>query len=169
MEVIPFIKKNKILLIIASWFILVLIAWVVNGLLPSNEASGIKPPSSYTSPSVSVYLAPTKASNSSLKTGSSSSNTSTSISGNSYNQNRVKYARIVYDGQVNLRRTPGYMNKNDAVDVMTTLLPGTEMRVVGGPEYIDGINWWNVKWNGYQGWMADHRGNGELLLEFFWE
>lgn len=169
MEIIPFIKKNKILVIIVGWVILVFIAWAVNSATPTKGTSSHVSPSINPTPTVRVYVAPTKSSYSTQKTGSSSGSTSISTSGSSSNQNREKYARIVFDGQVNLRRTPGYMNKNDAVDVVTTLLSGTEMRVVGGPEYIDGLNWWNVEWNGYQGWMADHRWNGELLLEFYWE
>jgi hypothetical protein len=68
--------------------------------------------------------------------------------------------------QVNLRRTPGYTNKNDAQDVIYKIDCGARVEILGESRHADGLTWWNVSWNGYTGWLADHTGSGREILIF---
>ncbi|MBV6401300.1 MAG: hypothetical protein CNIPEHKO_01599 [Anaerolineales bacterium] len=68
--------------------------------------------------------------------------------------------------EVNLRRSPGYSNKSNIVDVIIKVPTGAYVQIIGGPEIADGLQWWYVSWNGYEGWMADHTGKGRVILEF---
>lgn len=70
---------------------------------------------------------------------------------------------VVYDGGVNLRRTPGYQNK-PAGDSLKTIASGAQGVVVTGPEDVDGLRWWKVRFGGDEGWMAERSSQGRLLL-----
>ncbi len=70
---------------------------------------------------------------------------------------------------VRLRRTPGYLDKADD-DILATLEPGAEGKVIGGPTTADELIWWQVRTVGddrrpLDGWMAEANRNGSLLLE----
>jgi len=67
--------------------------------------------------------------------------------------------------QVNLRSTPGYLNK-DASDVVYMIDCGQNVQLLGDNQSADGLTWWHVTWNGYTGWIADHTGNGHTILVF---
>jgi hypothetical protein len=77
-----------------------------------------------------------------------------------------RFARITFDvEEVNLRKTPGYLYK-DQGDIITTISAGELVQVVSGPKSADGLSWWLVTWQGSTGWMADHTGSGRTILDF---
>ncbi len=65
---------------------------------------------------------------------------------------------------VRMRRSPGYVNKNDATDSLHYMEAGDTLVVRGGPQIVDGLCWWFVEHQGFQGWTADHSQEGRLLL-----
>jgi hypothetical protein len=65
-----------------------------------------------------------------------------------------------------LRLTPGYSDKNNDVDLLANVPAEAIVEILGGPVQADGLNWWNVSWNGTSGWMADHTGSGKTILIF---
>jgi hypothetical protein len=77
---------------------------------------------------------------------------------------QISCAEKIY--KVNLRRTPGYINKDDSVDSIYEVPCGESVELLGDTEYVDGLNWWKVSWNGYTGWIADHTGSGRTILIF---
>ena len=78
-----------------------------------------------------------------------------------------RYARITNQvAEVNLRATPGYIDKNDLTDVVVRIPQGELVEIIGGPEEKDGLTWWNITWNGYIGWIADHTGSGREIMDF---
>lgn len=68
--------------------------------------------------------------------------------------------------RVNLRRTPGYVNKSDAADSIYEIPCGEYVELLGDTEYVDGLTWWKVEWNGHTGWVADHTASGKTILIF---
>lgn len=68
-------------------------------------------------------------------------------------------------GKVNLRRTPGYKSKDDT-DVIVEIPSGEILNLLGGPQFVEGLNWWYVEWNGYKGWMAERTMSGKTILVF---
>jgi hypothetical protein len=72
-------------------------------------------------------------------------------------------ARVVY-ASVRMRRTPGYVGKNDAADSVHYLKQGDVVNIAGGPEGKDGLCWWYADYEGIRGWTADHSSEGTLLL-----
>lgn len=79
----------------------------------------------------------------------------------------TKYATIsnkVYFA--NLRRSPGYLNKEDSEDSITEVPQGAELNIIDGPEKADGISWWYVEWKNYRGWIAEHTASGKTILVF---
>lgn len=68
--------------------------------------------------------------------------------------------------EVNLRRSPGYVNKNDNSDVIVKISSGQTVEIIGGPSSADGLTWWNIYWLGNSGWVADHTGSGRKILVF---
>ena len=68
--------------------------------------------------------------------------------------------------QASLRSSPGYLNKDDTVDVIYKIDCGQTVELLGGSQYSDGLTWWKVSWNGYSGWMADHTTSGRIILVF---
>lgn len=65
-----------------------------------------------------------------------------------------------------LRQSPGYSNKNNDIDLLANVPAGATVQILGGPEQADGLDWWNVSWNGVTGWMADHTSSGKTILIF---
>ncbi len=89
----------------------------------------------------------------------------TQITSNQNSSNR--YARISDEvEEVNLRRSPGYLSKNDDTDVIVKIPKGALAEIVGGPTDKDNLTWWKVSWNGHEGWIADHTGNGRTIMIF---
>ena len=81
--------------------------------------------------------------------------------------NSASFARITGEVvEVNLRQSPGYVNKNDYLDVVAKIPAGALVEIIGGPQPQDGLNWWYVSWNGYAGWLADHTSSGREILDF---
>ena len=66
--------------------------------------------------------------------------------------------------EVNMRRTSGYQNKTRQ-DVITTVSSGQVVRIVAGPKQSDGLSWWLVRWDAYEGWMAEYNAGKRVLLE----
>jgi hypothetical protein len=78
-------------------------------------------------------------------------------------------ARIACDAgiiEVNMRKSPGYLGKDDTLDRVAKVPCGEYVEIIDGPQNKDGLRWWYVLWNGYKGWMADHTGKGRLILIF---
>ncbi len=69
----------------------------------------------------------------------------------------------VNDGAVNLRKTPGYQNK-PASDRIALVPANDRLKIIGGPALMDGLTWWNVEWQGQQGWIAETRASGGRIL-----
>lgn len=70
---------------------------------------------------------------------------------------------IAYAGGVNLRRTPGYQNK-PAGDALRTVNGGATGTITAGPVDLDGLRWWQVRFDADEGWMAERSSQGRLLL-----
>ncbi len=63
-----------------------------------------------------------------------------------------------------LRKTPGYVNKNDAEDVIDAVPGGSIVKVIGGPAAVDEQSWWLVNWENQDGWLSDHsKSFGQIL------
>ncbi|RME56080.1 MAG: M23 family metallopeptidase, partial [Caldilineae bacterium] len=68
--------------------------------------------------------------------------------------------------EVNVRRTPGFVNK-PSDDVVASVPSQALLRLVDGPRQADGLFWWQVQWvenPGVQGWMAEVSPGGVRLL-----
>lgn len=66
-------------------------------------------------------------------------------------------------GAVNLRRTPGYLNKGG--DDVIVVVPADQLgEVLNGPELVDGLPWWHVQIGDNVGWMAERSSRGIVLL-----
>jgi len=72
--------------------------------------------------------------------------------------------QVISAAAVNLRRTPGYLNK-PAGDVLGTVLRGATVDIIGGPQSVDNLTWWQVRAGDREGWMAETRANGDSLLQ----
>lgn len=74
---------------------------------------------------------------------------------------------VLTQATVRLRQSPGYVNQPPA-DIIADAPPNTRLRVVGGPQTVDGLIWWQVDApvQGVQrrGWMAERDPNGVTLL-----
>jgi len=74
---------------------------------------------------------------------------------------------VVTTDYVRVRRTPGYVGK-DETDVVKDVLPGTVGVILGGPQSLDELTWWQVKLdtegNEIEGWAAEVAPNGVQLL-----
>lgn len=68
--------------------------------------------------------------------------------------------------KVNLRKSPGYVGKNDNKDVISEVPCGELLDLLRQTKYVDDLTWWRVKWNNYEGWVSDHTGSGKLILVF---
>jgi hypothetical protein len=71
-------------------------------------------------------------------------------------------------GFVNLRKSPGYLNK-PADDVIASLPPDAQVAVVGGPHQANTLTWWEVRGvdgdtNAFDGWLAETDPSGVQLL-----
>ena len=67
---------------------------------------------------------------------------------------------------VRLRKSPGYISKDDLADTVTEIPCGETVTIIGGPTKKDGLNWYQVSWNGKKGWVADYTSTGKLILIF---
>jgi hypothetical protein len=68
--------------------------------------------------------------------------------------------------QASLRTSPGYIDKDDSIDVIVRIDCGQKVELLGDSQDADSLTWWKVSWNGYSGWMADHTGSGKVILIF---
>lgn len=68
--------------------------------------------------------------------------------------------------KVNLRRSPGYISKNDNKDVITEVSCNENLVLLLETRYKDELTWWKVGWRNYEGWISDHTGSGKVILEF---
>ena len=74
-----------------------------------------------------------------------------------------KTINVVHDS-VRMRHSPGYVEKDDTKDSKHYMKTGDKVVIKDGPQIKDGLCWWLVEHNGYQGWTADHSREGRLLL-----
>jgi murein DD-endopeptidase MepM/ murein hydrolase activator NlpD len=75
---------------------------------------------------------------------------------------------IVSPDPVNLRHTPGYVDKPQG-DVVATLPPATGLSIIEGAQQADGLFWWRVRGTvsggqDIEGWVAEAAPNGVRLL-----
>lgn len=68
--------------------------------------------------------------------------------------------------KVNLRRTPGYKNKNDSIDSIFEIPCDEYVELLGDTKSVDGLTWWKIRWNELTGWVADHTASGKTILIF---
>jgi hypothetical protein len=68
--------------------------------------------------------------------------------------------------KVNLRKSPGYANKNDNEDVITEIPCDESLNLQLETKFVDGLTWWKVNWKSYEGWVSDHTGSGKTILTF---
>ena len=79
----------------------------------------------------------------------------------------VQYAIISGEVfKVNMRKSPGYQNKNNETDVVVEVPTGSRVKILRGPKVADGLNWWFVEWMGYKGWIAETTFSGKTILVF---
>jgi hypothetical protein len=72
-------------------------------------------------------------------------------------------AKISYFSRVNIRQSYGYINKPES-DVVVTVPSGAVLEIVGGPQRADNLTWWRVRWDGWEGWIAEYTaGNRQIL------
>jgi hypothetical protein len=64
---------------------------------------------------------------------------------------------------VNVRRTPGYLGKL-TTDVVTVVKPGESLEIIEGPTPMDKLNWWHIRYNGIDGWVAEATASGVQIL-----
>jgi hypothetical protein len=69
---------------------------------------------------------------------------------------------------INMRQTPGFQNQ-PASDIVATLPQGTQVQLVEGPRFADGLTWWrgqtSVSGSTVVGWVAESTPAGVPLLE----
>lgn len=68
--------------------------------------------------------------------------------------------------KVNLRKSPGYANKNDNKDVIVEIPCGESLNLLLETRFADELTWWKVNWKSYEGWVSDHTGSGKTILTF---
>ena len=68
--------------------------------------------------------------------------------------------------EANLRRSPGYLNKNDQGDVLLRVSCGQTLSILRGPVSADGLDWWYIEYNGFEGWIAETTAAGRTILVF---
>jgi hypothetical protein len=76
----------------------------------------------------------------------------------------ISCANKIY--KVNLRRTPGYKNKDEATDSIYEIPCGESVELLGDKKEVDQLTWWKIRWNDYTGWVADHTASGKTILIF---
>lgn len=84
------------------------------------------------------------------------------------------FAQVNYEAQisceeiskVNLRKSPGYANKNDNKDVIVEIPCGESLNLQLETKFADELTWWKVNWKSYEGWVSDHTGSGKTILTF---
>jgi hypothetical protein len=71
---------------------------------------------------------------------------------------------VVYYGAVNVRQRPG----DEKTSTCDWTRPGDRFVLVGGPEYVDGVWWWQVESEACVtgGWIAEERQNGLKLFDY---
>ncbi|NOZ72930.1 MAG: M23 family metallopeptidase [Chloroflexi bacterium] len=77
--------------------------------------------------------------------------------------------KVYAQTHINLRRSPGYLNKT-ASDILLRVVPGTGLIVLQGPQKVDNLVWWQVrasKANGeeIEGWVASATARGRRLID----
>lgn len=68
--------------------------------------------------------------------------------------------------KVNLRKSPGYANKNDNKDVIVEIPCGESLNLQLETRFADELTWWKVNWKSYEGWVSDHTGSSKTILTF---
>ncbi|HSN78639.1 MAG TPA: M23 family metallopeptidase, partial [Anaerolineae bacterium] len=69
---------------------------------------------------------------------------------------------------LNLRRSAGFQSK-PANDIIYEIPAGSQLTITGGPQAVDGLTWWGVRFasqfgNRYDGWVAGAKASGASLL-----
>lgn len=77
-------------------------------------------------------------------------------------------ARNIATSRVNIRRSPGYLGK-DENDVIAQMQPGDAVQILFGPENVDNLAWWRVLYTptagpAVEGWVAEATASGVTIL-----
>jgi len=68
--------------------------------------------------------------------------------------------------KANLRKSPGYVDKDDSKDVIVEVPCKQVVQLLGVTRYVDELTWWKIKWRSYEGWISDYTGSGKEILVF---
>ncbi len=68
-----------------------------------------------------------------------------------------------YVSPVNIRKTPGYMNKPED-DILIRIPPGNSVEVTDGPVEVQDLKWYLVRYGDFTGWAAESGVSGKRLL-----
>jgi len=63
----------------------------------------------------------------------------------------------------NVRQSPGWINKPET-DSLCQPEHGTQLTILGTPQYADGLWWWPVSVGNCRGWTAQTNKNGKIIL-----
>lgn len=73
-------------------------------------------------------------------------------------------AVVVVQMQSEIRNSPGHNNKPNE-DILNMSFQGERFNVVGGPEYVDGLWWWQISNDRCgNGWIAQTKTDGKVIL-----
>lgn len=77
-------------------------------------------------------------------------------------------AQNITTGLVRIRQSPGTRDKDES-DIITRAQPGDVFAIVAGPEEVDGMLWWKVRYGTaegatIEGWMAEATTNGITIM-----
>lgn len=134
-----------------------------NGSAPTNPNPA---PASYTTQKPSPTSVPIQVS---FPTQEPTSVPNTPVKLSSSPQQPTSFAKISCADKiyfVNLRRTPGYSGKDNKTDSLYEVPCGETVELLGPTKNVDGLTWWNVSWDRYTGWVADHTASGKTILIF---
>ena len=74
----------------------------------------------------------------------------------------------VTNSRVNIRRTPGYLSKDDD-DVLAQLQPGDQVTILDGFSSTDNLSWRQIRFTAaddrsIEGWVAESTASGVVIL-----
>jgi len=146
---------------------LIIIILVIIFLLMFRSPAQPSSPPTATSPASTPTQTPSPTVTPEPLEGTATTSTPTSASSSHGCQEGIevgKSVNVAYTG-VRVRKSAGYVTKNDAQDTIHYLKAGNRAEVKAGPTEEDGLCWWKIEHDGFEGWTADHSSEGLLLLQ----
>ncbi|MEZ4708852.1 MAG: SH3 domain-containing protein [Caldilineaceae bacterium] len=71
--------------------------------------------------------------------------------------------RNITNSRVNIRRTPGHLGK-PGDDILAQAQPGESVEIISGPTEADNLLWWQIRYGGTEGWVAEATSSGVTIL-----